>query len=132
MANGQIMNQPGAQGAVVALLNDLIFETKIRSTAQALGIQVTVVRALDALGSELERLRPSLLLADLNTAGPNVVQALATVHGHPARPYVVAYVSHIDQDLAQHAKDAGADQVMPRSRFNAELPRILQRHCAPA
>ena len=126
------MNQPGTQGAVVALLNDLIFETKIRSTAQALGIQVAVVRSVGALSEELERVQPRLLLVDLNTPGPDAVQVVATAHAHPTHPYVVAYVSHVEQDLARQAKDAGADQVMPRSRFNAELPQLLLTHCTPA
>ena len=123
------MSEDRATGKVVAVLNDLIFETKIRSTAQALGIENTVVRSLAAFDAELDRIRPSLLIIDLNTAG---VDAVAAGNTHTPRPYVVAFVSHVDQDLAKQATEAGADQVMPRSRFTAELPRILQTHCTPA
>jgi DNA-binding NarL/FixJ family response regulator len=123
------MSAERAAGTVVAVLNDLIFETKIRSTAQALGIETTVLRSVAALDTELERTRPRLLVVDLNTAG---VESVAAGNVHTPRPYVVAYVSHVDQDLAKQATEAGADQVMPRSRFTAELPRILQTHCTPA
>jgi DNA-binding NarL/FixJ family response regulator len=123
------VSEDRATGKVVAVLNDLIFETKIRSTAQALGIETTVVRSLAAFDAELDRIRPSLLIIDLNTAG---VDAVAAGNTHTPRPYVVAFVSHVDQDLAKQATEAGADQVMPRSRFTAELPRILQTHCTPA
>jgi len=130
------MSEDRSTGRVVAFLNDLIFETKIRSTAQALGIETlvlrlegTVVRSLAALAAELDRVRPSLLIVDLNTAG---VDAVAAGNLHMPRPYVVAFVSHVDQDLAKQAAEAGADQVLPRSRFTIELPRILQTHCTPA
>ena len=123
------MSRPDAPGAVVALLNDSIFDTKIRSTAQALGIQLTVVRSVGALGEKLERVRPTLLVVDLNTAGPDAVQAVATARVHPTGPYVVAYVSHVDQDLAQQAEEAGADQVMPRSRFILRVPSSSLSGC---
>lgn len=123
------MTEDHAAGNVVAILNDLIFETKIRSTARALGIESTIVRSLAALNAELDRVRPSLLIVDLNTTG---VEAVAAGNVHTPRPHIVAFVSHVDQDLAIQAAESGADQVMPRSRFTTELPRILQTHCTPA
>ena len=70
------MSEDRATGRVVVVLNDLIFETKIRSTAQTLGIETlalrlegTVVRSPAALAAELDGIRPSLLIVDLNTAG---------------------------------------------------------------
>ena len=122
------MSENRATGKLVAVLNDLIFETKIRSTAKALGIESTVVRFLAALAVELDGIRPSLLIVDLNTAD---VDAVAAGSNHTPRPYVIAFVSHVNQDLVKLATAAGADQVMPRSRFTAELPRILQTHCTP-
>ncbi len=122
------MSEDRATGKVVAVLNDLIFETKIRSTAQALGIEITVVRSPATFAVELAGIRPSLLVVDLNTAG---VDAVAAGNVQTPRPYVVAFVSHVDQDLAKQAAEAGADQVMPRSRFTAELPRMLQIYCSP-
>jgi len=114
---------------VVAVLSDLIFETKIRSTAQELGIEITVVRSHSELDIVLYRVSPILLIVDLNTAG---VDAVSVGDNHAPRPYIVAYVSHVDQDLAKQAAEAGADQVMPRSRFTADLPQLLQTHCIPA
>jgi len=123
------MSEDRASGKLVAVLSDLIFETKIRSTAQALGIETTVVRSPAALDAEFDRVRPSLLIVDLNTAG---VDAVKTGISRAPRPYIVAFVSHVDQDLANQAAMAGADQVMPRSKFTAELTQILQTHCRPA
>ena len=123
------MSEDRATGGVVAVLNDLIFETKIRSTARTLGIDITVVRSVAAFDTDPGGIRPSLLIVDLNTAS---VEAVAAGKGLTPRPYVVAFVSHVDQELTKQAAEAGADQVMPRSRFTVELPRILQTHCTPA
>ncbi len=122
------MSEERPASVVVVVLNDLIFETKIRSTAQALGIETVVTRTVDSLLAALQRRPTSLLLVDLNTSG---VEAVAAGHAHIPRPRIIAYVSHVDQELAAQAKAAGADQVMPRSRFTTELPRILQSHGAP-
>ena len=123
------MTDQSAERSLVVVINDLIFETKIRSTAEALGVRVTILRSTSLLVGELDRLRPSLLVVDLNTAGADAVQAVATGCTHPSKPHVIAYVSHVDEDLARRAAAAGAQQVMPRSRFNTELPRLLASYC---
>jgi len=38
---------------------------------------------------------------------------------------VVAFLSHVQKELAQQAKDAGCDEVMPRSSFTQNLAEIL-------
>src|SRR3989304_3113095 len=100
------MSEAEAQNAVVVVINDLIFETKIRSAAQTLGLGVTFVRSTGALSGELDRARPAVLIVDLNTAGPDAVQAVAAGRAHPAKPFVVAFVSHVDQDLTARAQNA--------------------------
>ena len=110
---------------VVAFLHDMIFESKIGSTARSLGVGLMVVRSAGDLPGELERTRPALLIVDL--ASPGALEAIKTAAGHAARPRVIAYVSHVDEELAKSGLDVGADEVMPRSRFANELPRLLER-----
>ena len=43
----------------------------------------------------------------------------------PAAPKIIAYCAHVDTGLATAAEEAGADTVMPRSKFVAALPEIL-------
>lgn len=117
--------QPNSNAApVVAWLTDLIFETKIRSTAHSLGATLTTVRSIASLSAELDRSRPTLVIVDLNAAG-DAIEAVSVAHAHASHPRVVAYVSHVDVDLARRAQSAGADEVMPRSQFTNELPKIL-------
>lgn len=108
----------------MAWITDLIFETKIRSTAQSLGVMLATVRSLASLSAELDRSRPTLVIVDLNAAG-DPIEAVTIAKAHASHPRVIAYVSHVDVDLARRAQSAGADEVMPRSRFTNELPKIL-------
>jgi hypothetical protein len=45
-----------------------------------------------------------------------------------ARPVVIAFGSHVATARLQTARDAGCDEVLPRSRFSAELPELLRKH----
>lgn len=119
------MNDPHDPRPILAVGTDLIFETKIRSTAATLGIPVLVARSTQALAQHLESAHPCLILMDLNATGLDAAAAVAMACGHPTQPRVVAYGSHVDQALADAARKAGAHEVLPRSRFSAELPRIL-------
>jgi DNA-binding NarL/FixJ family response regulator len=111
---------------IVICIKDLIFETKVRSTAQALGLSVTSVPAASMLAAELARSPARLVIVDLNTAGPDAVDAIRQAKAASSPPRILAFVSHVNADLAAAASAAGADDVMPRSRFHAELPRLLQ------
>ena len=115
-------SQPKIEVAV--LIRDLIFETKITSTARALGIGATVVRSVNELATLLNQSTIRLLIVDLNTAGPAAFDAIRSAKKHPGNR-VLAFVSHVDADLAALATLAGADEVLPRSRFTAQLPALL-------
>jgi len=112
--------------AVIAALTDLIFATRIRSTAQALGIPAIIVPSLEELKQSLDRFAAGLVLIDLNGFGEDAIRAVTMARQHPSRPRVLAYAAHVDRQLADSAKQNGAHEVLPRSRFHAELPRILK------
>jgi hypothetical protein len=44
--------------------------------------------------------------------------------GQPGLP-LIAFLSHVQTDLAQQARAAGCTQVMPRSQFTHDLATIL-------
>ena len=125
-------NSVGESAAVVVFIRDLIFETKIRSTAGTIGIPVRCVRTVTELKNAI-RATPLAVIVDLNASPDSVDVVLAAVQVPPdlpadQRPWrVTAFVSHVDQSLADAALAAGADEVLPRSRFVQELPNILGR-----
>jgi len=109
---------------VVALVTDLLFATKIRSTAEAVGVAVQLARSMPELLRAAER--ANLVLIDVNSSGLDAIEAIRQVRSLPNRPKILAYLSHVQRELADAAGHAGADEVMPRSRFSSELPAILQ------
>ncbi len=110
---------------VTILITDLIFSTKITSTAQSLNIPFTVVRSLEKLTAALTASPGGTLIIDLNITAVDPLAAIKLAKTLPTPPRIIAFLSHIQTDLAAAAQNAGADLVLPRSAFSAKLPEIL-------
>ena len=111
---------------VIAFVTDLIFSTKIASTGKSLEVPVRIVRSVDALSERLADDDVGLVLIDLNADGANPLDAIRATRQLADPPRIIAYVSHVQTDLAAAAGEAGADEVMPRSAFSAQLPELLK------
>ena len=112
---------------IVALVTDLIFASRIESAARGASVSVESVRTLEALTDAVESRCPATVLIDLSAAGGHATDAIQLVHGQRPRPLIVAFGSHVDGEAMHAARQAGADRVMARSQFVAELARILSR-----
>jgi len=111
---------------LIAVVTDLIFSTKITGTAKALQKPYAVARTVEKLAEHLNAAPESpLVIIDLNSAGLDTVAAIRTAKSHPKNPRVIAFLSHVEVELAQQAREAGADQVMARSGFVNQLPALL-------
>ena|ERR1035437_4291711 len=108
---------------VIAVVTDLIFSTKITGTAKALGKSVSVARNLGRLSELLAAEGAARVIVDLNATGVDVMEAVRVAKGKGA--HVVAYLSHVQVELAAEARAAGADEVMARSGFVERLPELL-------
>lgn len=113
------------------LTRDLMFTSKVTSTAVALGLRIEVVGSVADLSSRVQATRPRAVFLDLAPADIDPQQILAQLDVQP-RPLVIAFGSHVDTERLQSARDAGCDEVLPRSRFSATLPELLQRVIGPA
>src|SRR5262245_13493734 len=104
---------------IVLLSRDLIFATKVTGTAQQLGLSTASEMSLDSLRERLGAGDVTGVILDLASGiAPADVQ---TVIPTSPRPKLLAFGSHVDTVALQSARDAGFDDVMPRSRFTAEL-----------
>ena len=108
---------------VVALMDDLFFQMKLAETAKQLGIEVKVAANADALMSLMEN-APKLVIVDLN-ARNQPLQAIEKVRQNNKDVRVVAFLSHVQTQLAAQAQAVGCSEVLPRSSFAQNLAAIL-------
>lgn len=110
---------------IVAVVSDLIFRSKIDSTARAVGVSAQVVSSSTELSAALQAGGIDKVLIDLGLPAGESLQAIRIARDHDADMTIVAFGSHVDKAALQAASDAGADQVMPRSQFTSQLQTIL-------
>jgi CheY-like chemotaxis protein len=108
---------------VVALMDDLFFQMKLAETAKQLGVEVKVAANGDALMGLMES-APKLVIVDLN-ARSQPLQAIEKVRQNNKDVRVVAFLSHVQTQLAAQARAAGCTEVLPRSSFTQNLAAIL-------
>lgn len=111
-------------GRVVALMDDLFFQMKVAETAKHLGVEFKVAANGEVLAGMLEP-PTKLVIVDLN-AKSDPVATIARLRATQKMVPVVAFLSHVQTELAAQAKAAGSTEVMPRSVFTQNLARILE------
>jgi len=111
---------------VVALVDDLFFHAKLLETARQVGVEVRTCSTPDALEAEIARAVPRLVVVDLN-ARSDPFEALERLQASGCKIPLIAFVSHVQADLAERARAAGCINVMARSKFTLNLATILAR-----
>ena len=120
-------DQPCSRRGVL-LTHDLIFSTKVTSTARALGLEVTSAVDLVRAAELCRDKRPGCVFIDLGAPDLDITAAVAQLRSAAGAVPTVAYGSHVDKASLDAARAAGCDEVLPRSRFSAELPALLRRY----
>jgi len=114
---------------VIALVDDLFFRARIAETAKHVGVELEAAANGDDLlarASNANGAGAALILVDLNSlAAP--LDALQRLHAAGNQIPVVAFLSHVQTELAAAAHAAGCTEVMPRSKFTQDLAAILER-----
>lgn len=118
------MENPASNIADGLLLSrDLMFTSKVTGTAEVLGFRVLCHGSLEGLAEAGSQVRTIFL--DLSCPDFDPVQVVRLL---PApRPRLIAFGAHVETGLLQRARDAGCDEVFPRSRFSADLPNLLRQ-----
>ena len=110
---------------ILALVDDLMFRSKIRAAADRAGRTVAFV-GRDAIVREVSAAIPDLVIVDLDRAPLDPMSAIREIKAHPAGGGVriVGFVSHVRADLIEAARAAGAE-ALARSAFVARLPELM-------
>ncbi len=127
--------------AILAVVSDLMFQSRLREQALALGYDFAAadtpaaVRNALAFRRQVEKAdnsaalrktlksKPALVVVDLHVAGVDWRDAvmLAKERGVP----VLAFGRHTEAQLLRSARDRGCDRVVPRSQLVEELAALI-------
>ena len=117
---------------IVYCCADLMYATKIRSTCESLGVVSRPARNAEMLQARLEQIddgKPNApiaaVLIDLDL-GEDALPLIQQVKAHSPGVPVIAWGPHVLVDLLEAAQQAGADPVMARGAFTAQLPGIIE------
>ena len=125
---------------VLAVVDDLLFSSKIRAVAAGAGESVAFVRNPDNIAAALAEHQPRLVLIDLDRDALRPVETIAAIRATfgaansgatsstalPApAPRIIGFGAHVNVARLQAAREAGADQALARSAFVAALPSLL-------
>src|SRR5687767_1599204 len=113
---------------IVAAVDDMLFMSKIRATAESLNVTIRFVRNIDTLFSVAAESRPALIIVDLHTQKLDPSELARRLKSDETLSTVplLGFYSHVETELRDQAQSAGLDQVMPRSAFSANLAQILE------
>ena len=111
---------------VLALVDDLLFLSRIRESARGTGAEVRVVRGpADLVAAARDGARLVLVDADSSRLPwAEAVAALRSDHSLASVP-VVAFLSHVHAERAEAARATGCTRVLARGAFVQELPRLI-------
>jgi CheY-like chemotaxis protein len=116
----------------IALIDDLFFLAKVHETAKHTGVTLETAATGEQLLKAAAASPSALILVDLNArqGALDAVERLCASNGAAdgqAKPRrVIAFLSHVQTDLAERARSAGCQDVMPRSKFTQNLAEILR------
>lgn len=113
---------------IIVAVDDLMFASRIASTAKALGVEIAFARSPEAIVEAVRTRAPRLVIFDLNSVKVRPLEAVAALKADATLAAVptVGFVSHVQTELITAARAAGVDQVMARSAFVTQLPQLLQ------
>jgi len=112
---------------VIAAVDDMLFVSKIRATAEHLNVNIRFVRNVDALKSAARETQAGLIVVDLHSQkiDPMALAKLLKADEELRSIPLLAFFSHVETDLQREALRAGYDTVVPRSVFSRDLGKIL-------
>jgi DNA-binding response OmpR family regulator len=128
------MNEPadltGTTAPILLISRDLFFSSKITGTAAGLGIHVEVAGDLQRVAERTAAKPYACWILDLSVPDLVVADVMAALPPD-RRTRVIAFGPHVATARLQEARDAGCDEVMPRSRFTSTLADVLRKNASP-
>jgi PleD family two-component response regulator len=114
---------------ILAVLDDLMFSSKIKTAANQLGVDLRFSRSVEGALDTMRVNPTTLVIFDLNTTRLDPLAIVAAMKTDAALALIptLGYASHVHTDVIDAARKAGVGEVLPRSAFALHLGEILTR-----
>jgi CheY-like chemotaxis protein len=116
--------------AVLALVPDLLFGSKVQAALEGAGHQVELAMSESDVWDQIAG--SQVLVVDLTSDTVDGVTLVDSLRGggemHDVR--VLGFYSHVDTATRERAEGAGFDLVVPRSRMAREGTQLVERLAA--
>ena len=112
---------------IIAIVDDMFFASKIRATAEALGVEIAFPRTKELALEKLRSVKPDLILFDLHNPRVDPIQFANEMKTDAETRSIplLGFFSHVEVELQRRAIAAGFDTVIPRSLFARDLGKIM-------
>ena len=108
---------------VLGAVTDLMFSVRIGDLAKKAGKRAIFAGTYERMMAQAQN-HPVLVIVDLACVGAEPVRLIQDLKGMGLT--VIAFGAHVDAESLRGAKEAGADLVLPRSRFVERLPELIE------
>ena len=111
--------------AILVVLDDLIFRSKIELAARQAGEAVDVVSQPGAIPVSPRPGAWVRVFIDLDWSAADPLAVIAALRRADASVSIVGFCSHVDVETPIRARAAGCTAVYPRSAFVRRLPELI-------
>ncbi|HEY1911685.1 MAG TPA: hypothetical protein VGG73_12240 [Vicinamibacterales bacterium] len=114
---------------ILAVLDDLMFSSKIKTAANQLGVDLRFSRSVDGALETMRKTPTEMVIFDLNSERIGPLAIVAAMKQDPALAAIptVGFASHVHTDVINAARAAGVGEVLARSAFAQQIGEILTR-----
>lgn len=110
---------PESPGKVVFLSGDLMFASRVESTAKRSGLTFQLTGALPDASDA------SWVIVDLSMFSHLVDQLPEHCRKICPKATIIAYGAHVKADQLRQARSAGIEQVLTKGQFDQQLPTLF-------
>ncbi len=114
---------------ILAVLDDLMFSSKIKTAANQLGVDLRFSRSVDGALETMRKTPTAMVIFDLDNERIGPLAIVAAMKQDPALASIstVGFASHVHTDVINAARAAGVGDVLARSAFSQQIGEILTR-----
>jgi len=115
---------------VFVILDDLLFESRIRQAAKELDINMSIIKSAKGFKYKALEHKPDLIIIDLGSKKIDAEKVIKEIKTDQelSNIFCMGYISHVEKEKMKKFQEMGCDQVLPRSKFSNQLYNLLKEH----